>query len=295
MDNRNRSIEYSDPRLLKWARNCPFVQSRPSWKKRVRRLQNVLLHRHARPAIAAIKSVFPAARWSVFFAFCPNGQLSISQRFSLERLRDIGVPLLVVAGTREPSILPLELLDLGDALYWKAIPGYDFSAYTIALEAIAAKSEGATIFFMNDSVFGPFHDIRQDAFMSPWEFTGWTACGKIQNHLQSYAFSIRTVNADRLDALRTVFFRRFVFNRAEAVIACQETRLASVAVKSMTAGSLWYPLEREVDATVALPFELLNDGFPFLKKSLLGKYRHFQDCNQVRECLLRHHHPDVAQ
>jgi hypothetical protein len=238
-----------------------------------------------------IKPAFAAPRWLVFFAYCPSGALTASQRFSLQQLRDLGLPLLVVAATREASAVPLELKDLGHALYWKSLSGYDFSAYTIALEAIADESPGATVFVLNDSVFGPFIDIRSDAFYSPWDMTGWTACGKIENHMQSYAFSIKNLTIARLERLRTVFFRHFSLADPLGVILCQETRLARVATRSMSVGALWCPNNPMMDAPIEAPFTLLRENFPFLKKSLLGKYRSFQEADETLNWLDHFRHP----
>ena len=238
-----------------------------------------------------IKPVFLAPQWSVFFVYCPDGVLTSSQRFSLHRLRDLNVPLMIVVTTREVGAVPHELVDLGQALYWKALPGYDFSAYTIALEAIAADSPAATVFLMNDSVYGPFQDLRAQAFSSPWALTGWTACGKFENHLQSYAFSIRDVTAARLEGLRSVFFRRFALTDPLDVILCQETRMARVAARSMSTGALWRPADPSHDAPIDLAFELLVDDFPFLKKSLLGKYLRLQHSDEVYKWLQYFQHP----
>lgn len=275
-------------------RNWVFEPSEPHWKKRVRHVQSVLLHRCARPDVNVIKRVFPATRWSVFFAYCPGGTLAPSQRFSLQRLRDLGAPLLVIVATRDAHNLPAELIELSDALYWKSLPGYDFSAYTIALEALAENTAGANVFLMNDSVYGPFYDITSPAFSSTWDLTGWTACGKFQNHVQSYAFAIKNFGPQRLDKLRSVFFEHFALSLPLDVVLSQETRLAKVAARSMSVGALWCPTPLQVDAPLEAPFALIRDGFPFLKKSLLSKYKHFQEADEVRAWLDHFQHPAPA-
>ena len=270
-----------------------FRPSEPTWKKRVRRAQTLLLRRRPRPATAVIKPVFPAQRWSVLFLFCPDDRLSSSQLFSLQRLRDTDVPLLVIAATRAPRSMPEGVQDLADALIWKSLSGYDFSAYTIALEVLAVGSAGADVFVMNDSVFGPFHDVIAHAFSSPWEMAAWTACGKFENHVQSYAFAIKALDGSKLKQLRPVFFEHYALDDPLDVVLCQETRLARVAARAMSVGAMWAPRALDVDVTLTFPFELMRHSFPFLKKSLLGKYSRLQSRSDVLDWLSQHHHPAV--
>ena len=50
------------------------------------------------------------------------------------------------------------------------------------------------------------------------------------------------------------------------MITCQESRMARVASRSMSVGAYWY-LE-DGDPTQTAPFELIDAGYPFFKRSL---------------------------
>ena len=246
------------------------------------------------PAQLKIKPVSPRDIWVVYFVFAPNGQLTPHHLFSLERLREMGYAVMVVCATASPASVPVELSQLADALYWKDLPGYDFSAYAIALHAVAEVSPGATVCVFNDSVYGPMHDLRSFIDGPKWDLSGFTASSLVENHLQSYAFVLRDVTPVRMAALSKVFPLDRSYYRGEDVILCQELHFATVAASHMRVGAFWYGVAGEVDdPTLDRPFELLAAGFPFLKKSLLGKHSKFQKIEEVRATLKNVAYPVV--
>ena len=256
-------------------REWTFVASDvPRWRHRLV-AQTVLTQAHRRPPFICLREVVAKPAWILYFVYSPDGVLSDAQRFSLQRLRDHGLPVCIVQAGSVPESLAPELLRYADALYWKGLAGYDFSAYTLGLEAVARCSPGADVIVFNDSVFGPFADLRPLLRSAPWDLTGLTACAKVENHVQSYAFAIRQLTPQRLRRLRTVFFPAVVLEDRDDVIFCQETRFARVAASSMSVGARWYCAGD--DATQSAPFELLEDGFPFVKRSLLTPRSAFAD------------------
>lgn len=246
----------------------------------------------AAPKFTEVVAVTPRPRWFVYFAFAPDGTLEPHHVFSLTRLRAEGVPTLVVFASRVPAAVPDVLSAQCDALIWKPLGGFDFSAYRIALAAIALRSPGAEVLVMNDSVYGPFRDLTP-YFSSPWDLTGFTASnGGGQRHIQSYAFVLKDVTEARLARLRPVFRKSTAFNSARGAICCQELWLARAAARSMSVGALWYGERPEVvDPSLSKAIPLVDAGFPFLKRSLCGKHRAFQQDVAVRERLAHFGHP----
>lgn len=245
-----------------------------------------------RPRSVMIIPVFPAPFWTCYFVYAPTGELSEAHLFTLARLRTMDRRLLVVCAAPSIEQVPELLRDHTDALYWKALDGYDFSAYRLGLEAIAAASPGADVFVMNDSIYGPFTDLDPLLKNACWDLTGFTGFSLIENHIQSYAFHIRGVTRGRLRALCTVMPRRWAFRDYRSVIYLQETRFARIASRSMTVGAFWF-----ADATVCgdpslyVAPELLAQGFPFIKKSLFGRSRALQDSALMRQALVERGHP----
>lgn len=272
-------------------RDWSYRPSRPDGLTTAVRLRALRGLRHA-PASVAISPVYPAPRWIVYFVYLPAGRLDAGHRFTLERLRQGDARLCVICATPNAGLVPEELRSTADATYWKALPGYDFSAYALAIDEIARHSAGAEVLVMNDSVFGPFADVEAIWPMMRWDLTGFTASAQLQNHVQSYAFHLRHVTLDTAKALRTVLPRTRAFDDYVGVVYWQESRFAHVAARSMSVGALWYADGiRCGDPTTYAALPLVRSGFPFLKRSLLSKNAHLADPDEVRDVLRTLGHP----
>ncbi len=271
-----------------WDFNPSPVSLRHKWQ----RLTAHLWRRVDRPSYKLISKPYPAKRWNLYFVYCPDGTLSAAHRYTLDSLRSTGHPLLIVCGTSSPEKIPAELQSSCDALYWKDLPGYDFSAFRVALEAICEYSPGATVFMMNDSVFGPFSDINPYVEHAPWELTGFSASSLGENHIQSFAFIVKNLTGQVLKNFDEVFLPDSAYNELGDVILSQELKLARVGSYNQSVGSYWYNPDREgFDPMLHIPFDMVNAGLPFLKRSLLGKMSKFQNPQEVREFLLNKGHP----
>jgi hypothetical protein len=303
-DNEIKSHAMSDignasPQLLTCVRPVPGLQlfwsyerSDPGLAMRLVRLRDQVFLRRPRPDHVAIVELEPAPRWVIYFVFAPDGQIDAHHDFTLRRLKDQGFKTLIICSTRERARVPAELHGVCDALYWKAVGGYDFSAYRLGLEIIAARAPGASVLLLNDSVFGPFHDLNPLVDYAPWDLTGFTANGANENHVQSYGFFFKQMDRQLLASLESVFYPSSAFDDVDAVIFSQENRMARVASACMTVGAYWYGDGKKVDdACLRCPFDLMSAGFPFLKRSLFGRMRSFQDVTLAADWLRRYGHP----
>lgn len=261
--------------------------------RRVQRCVRLATGLRRAPRHQVLKPMRARESWMLYFVYAPDGYLTPAHGFTLARLRDMGIPLLVICATQDVGMVPRVLFDLADTLYWKSLDGYDFSAYSLGLHAVAAESAGATVCVMNDSVFGPFSDLRPLISSARWQLTGLTASSFVENHIQSYAFLIRDVRVETLAPLRAVFPAQFAFDRAGNVVLFQELRFARVAARHLSVGALWFSPDSSVVADPALvrPFELVAAGFPFVKRSLVGKHSQFQNSDAVLALLSDLGHP----
>lgn len=268
-------------------RNWDFTPSPvKAWQRRAN-AELFLRTLHRNPPWQQIKPLTPRPEWTVYFLFLPDGQLSVSHRFTLSRLRDLGLPILAICATPGPGNVPQELHGLCDALVWKGVDGYDFSAYKLALWQISRRSPGADVFVLNDSLFGPFFDVRELLRSAPWDLTGFMGSNAITNHLQSYAFALRNVTPARMARLAAVFFPFMSVSDRDAVIHLQELRMARVAARAMKVGSLWFADADTIgNPTIKRPLEIIEAGFPFLKRMLLTKPLSFTKCPASKEALL---------
>ena len=270
-----------------------FVPGRPSKRLWLSTWWRSVVGMRRSPQHSEMKAVCPHPAWMMYFIFAPDGRLDAGHEFTLARLREMGLPLLVICAAPSPQAVPQCLHDMSDALYWKALSGYDFSAYSLGLHAIATGSPGATVCVMNDSVFGPFCDIRPFIDAARWDLSGFTASSLFVPHIQSYAFILRGVEPQRLASLRRVLPTRIAFNCGSDVVMHQELEFASAAARQMSVGAFWFSpdTERVADPTLMRPLELVEAGFPFVKRSLIGKHARFQNPQSVRALLRRLGHP----
>lgn len=248
----------------------------PRWRQR--QVLEAVLRRGLRfPAHRTVhSSASPGgAKWALYFVYAPDGHLLPGHHFTLIQLRKQGFSICVVIATADPACVPEQLATLADLVIWKALHGYDFSAYKLGLSALARRTPGATVLVMNDSIAGPVTDLNPFVQQARWDLTGFSASGKIENHVQSYAFVLRDLTAARLRAFRWVLFPWFACGNRDDVIQCQETRMARVAARAMTVGALWYSADQDI--TQSAPFELLEAGAPFIKRSLSLERSAFAD------------------
>lgn len=275
-------------------RNWRFSPSTPSMLTRLRRAR--LYRRGSAPRSQILRVPWPSERWNCLFLFAPKGVLDVDQEEILTRLRALAGRLLVVVATPTPDRIPAAVT-MADALIWKDLPGFDFSAYALALDAIARFAAGAMAYVQNDSVLGPFGDLDALIRDAPWDLTGFIGSPAVENHFSSFAFVLKQVTTMRMKALAPVVSTSWSYDDFVTVVMLQETRFARTASRAMTVGSLWYlpvrPTEPSLagkvaqrlgivrganvhdirgDATLSFPLALLDHGFPFLKRSLFTKY-----------------------
>jgi hypothetical protein len=250
-------------------------------------------HWGAAPATKTIRPITPHAQWIAYFIYLPAGGLTAAHRFTLERLRAASnAGLVVICATPDPVDIPAELAGMAGALYWKALGGFDFSAYALAIRETARRSPGADLLVLNDSVFGPFVPVDELWSQMRWDLSGFTVSGQVQNHLQSYAFCLRNVDDRTLTALVDIFPEGRAFDDYRAVVLWQETRFATVASRAMSVGALWYgDVRRCLDPTLFAALPLVEAGFPFLKRGLLGKHAGIYPEEAIRAVLAEQGHP----
>lgn len=298
-------------------RNWTYRPSSPGPLVRLSRWKSLLTGRVAFPAHAALRRIGRQDRWNGLFLYLPDGRITPSQRFTVERLIGLSGASAVVCATPHPDHVPVAQLTGVDALYWKGLGGFDFSAYALLAHEVAQHSPGATLYLQNDSVLGPFGDVDALVATMPWRVGGFLASSAMENHLQSYALVLRNVDHGLLSRLAPALSTRRAYDHWRDVVNLQETRLARLAGRSESVGALWYAphahegAPRLWEAAVAkfgrsseaqrptsdpslrdAP-ELLGQGFPFLKRSLFTRNAHLQPRAPLDAFLAAQGHPPL--
>lgn len=271
-----------------------YVPSPPRWDIVLRRWSA----RPTRQSAPAWKPLAPPAttgRWLMYFMYLPEGRLSPQHRFTLERLAAEDARLMIVCACPPNHPVLTDLKNQCDALYWKSVEGFDFSAYAIGLTELARHAPGSDVLVLNDSMLGPFSPLTPFIERAPWRLSGLSASALEENHLQSFALIVRQLNAEFLQAVAPVISTEWCYDTSGPVILLQETRLARVASRHISVGAFWYTDgSRYQDLCLNCPEQMLDAGFPLLKRSLFGKFANgFQDPASMQALLRRLDHPDM--
>ncbi len=229
-----------------------------------------------------------AGPWALYFAFAPDGRALGQHRFTMTRLREQGFRILLVVACNG---LPDANFMSADAVIRKELNGFDFSGYAIGLDHLADTVGRTDVLVLNDSVFGPFADMRTFFARTPFRMTGFTASYAVEPHLQSYAFLIRDFDRAYMEGLRPVMWRRFACSHHGGVAFLQETRLGRIAARMGSVGSVWTPSDPIYDLTMSDPLGLLAAGYPFLKRSVIGKFSDGFDSDAMIAALTARDHP----
>lgn len=271
-------------------RDWGYVPSAPTGRLQLSRLLRQTVLRRRRPAARVLRAAEPALRWTCYFAYLADGQPTAAHLYTIDRLAAEPGKLLVICATPAPDLVPAAMQARADAVIWKGLRGFDFSAYRLVLGHLAERSPGADLFVMNDSVFGPFDSPAAALADAPWDMAAFTASSLFENHVQSYAFQLRGLTRARSAALRPVFRR--TFDRYMDVVICQETRFARYAARTMSVGARWFVEHEQVlNPSLDRAVALAGRGVPFLKRSLLGRYAERADRAAVEAVLEQAGHP----
>ena len=277
---RNQLIEVPATRFERAASLLAWADFRGSSRhtELVNDLKRYVLKRRRRCKFPASEQVFfgkyqPGKPWAIYFIYCPESVGLSEQKESLKNLRDQGFNILAVCASERDSAVLDEFRHLVDAMIWKELQGYDFSAYLLGARLLVDRFGSVDSLLLNDSVLGPYTDVMPLMEHSPWRVAGLTSARSVQDHFQSYCLLIKGLDAEIVSSLEAVISESSVFDSHRDVVFFQETSLAHVMAKRFTAGSILAPLHgHELQIVVGNPEGLSRLGFPFIKKSIFGKF-----------------------
>ena len=227
-------------------------------------------------------------KWVVYFCFAPDGLPRANHNFTIKKLRAEGYSILIVCATPALEQAQNFVKLTPDALIWKALRGYDFSGYTLGLNALVSRYNSVDVLVLNDSILGPFNLIRPMLESSPWDLTGFMTSYSVEHHIQSFAFYIKDYCEKNAKIYRQILFKYISFNSQGPVSLLQETRLGSALQKSISIGSILSPsIDYKMNYyLLGNPKGLLDIGFPFIKESIFRKFVANYDQDFYNGCLM---------
>lgn len=179
--------------------------------------------------------------------------------------------------------------------------GYDFGSWATALDRYPAIRALPAVLLFNDSLAGPFAPIDHmlDHFQrSNADVWAITDTRQLRHHLQSYCLGFKGGCLDAAplrkfwDGIRVEPSRDTVIERYELGLSrllARERYLVDVAIPS------WRVVGIDDNPTILGWRELLDEGFPFVKRQILREPDICPDGGSVREELRRRYGVDADE
>ncbi|MGI4730138.1 MAG: rhamnan synthesis F family protein [Janthinobacterium lividum] len=210
-------------------------------------------------------------RWCLLVTVLRNGRVVPHALHQARTWVAEGFRLILIAVTDEiDSPLDGEPAALADGILLRANQGYDFGAWSAAIQALPALHDAALLVTTNDSMFGPldgFRALLDRVYASDADLIGLTDSNYHRRHFQSYLLFYKP------HALRHVafwrFWRRIRTGDRWMVIVRYETRLLKVFTHAGLSGEVLFPTSGGPAATLKGWKALVERGFPFVKVQLL--------------------------
>lgn len=231
----------------------------------------------------------PVQRHLVYFSYDPERRLDGASRYLIDALRSHVQHLAIVVNGGLDAESREWALERADAVLERDNTGFDVGAYRYAIDALAeTHAEADELILMNFTSFGPVGGLdelfaraaRTEADM--WGVTAhgaltphpYTHRGTLPEHLQSHFIGVRRrvlQSASWRDYWRTM---PPITSYSDS-IRHHETRFTPwMRSRGFTVAALWERPRRAgedtsaVNATIERPLELLEAGYPFVKRRL---------------------------
>jgi len=206
-----------------------------------------------------------------------------------QALKAAGLGVFLIATVDRPVDLPVDLIELVDAVMVRRNQGYDFGAWAHALKLHPRLFGARTLYLVNDSVLPASDPARIAAIVdrvraSGADLVGLTESHEWRWHIQSYFLAIKP----RLLSSRP--FHGFMddvrlLTRKDHVIRAYEVRLAELAEQTGFDVEILYPSATAINPTLFGWHGLVEAGMPFVKLLLLRGQFDAVDIDGWREAL----------
>ncbi len=190
--------------------------------------------------------------------------------------------VLIVAAPERTTVIPKSLVDACSAVYVRENAGFDFAAWAHVLVEDPELLRSETLFLTNDSIVGPLGDDAFGTLLDRIDAADEPVVGLTDNrfyawHLQSFFLAVKS------ECLTSEAFRDFIggvlnLSNKDAVIRAYELTLTGRLIAAGFPARALFPMESrntfEGNRSVLGWQRLLDDGFPFVKASLvIGEHR----------------------
>jgi hypothetical protein len=244
-----------------------------------RRKPNRDFYLEYRPVLSAeikcLKDQKSGSRVALFVTHTSDGIIKPHVEIYLTSLRTLGIDIiLLIATDKEEFHLPDNLWSLANLIYLRKNEGYDFAAWSHLLQIRPSLYESEILFFLNDSVLGPFNiglfkSIHEKILNSKADFLGLTENWERGWHIQSYFLTFKK------QVLRSSVFEKYMaeivsYSNKEYVINEYEATLTKYLIANGFECEVLFPSFNRREPAITFQWKnLIDRGFPFLKIGLL--------------------------
>lgn len=179
---------------------------------------------------------------------------------------------VVLIGATDAFDRPLDaaVLDMVDGVILRDNRGYDFGAWSAAIQALPSLRDAALLVTANDSVFGPFDGftaLLERVENSSADLVGLTDSAYHRHHFQSYMLFYKP--AAIRSSVFQAFWRRVRTGDRWMVILRYETRLLELFTRGGVSAEALFLCSDGPPPTLKGWRTLIKRGFPFVKVQLL--------------------------
>jgi glycosyltransferase involved in cell wall biosynthesis len=247
--------------LREGRRSVPTSQFRKSYAARMVRT-NREIHLHDRVA--------------VFVTYTPDGLLRSDIRHYLRALKENRIDVvLVVVSDQIRNYLPAEIESLCVTVLVRENAGFDFAAWSHALQAMPEIMKVDTLYILNDSMIGPvsgrdFQELLRKIDRSDADIVGLTSMDHLSLHIQSYFIAVKK------RALSSYWFAQYVLDvvnledKDDVIEQYELTFTPRMRAKGFKCESIAKLSTDGRNICIFYWRDLLRSRIPFIKRSLVS-------------------------
>lgn len=222
-------------------------------------------------AIKILKEPDKLKELALFVTHAPAGRIRPHVPIYIKALRNSGFSVIaIVVADNIATVQADDLVTQVDGLILRENGGYDFAAWAHAIRHVDL-SDAEVLALVNDSLVGPLWadgltDVLDKVRKSPADLVGLTESHEFKRHLQSFFL----VAKGHAIAAVTKFLETVrMLDSKQDVIMSYELQLTEAVEAQGFSGAAIFPNAGKVNRTIDDWKGLNDDGFPFVKMSVL--------------------------
>lgn len=214
---------------------------------------------------------------ALFVTFAPHGVIKTHVQYYLRSLKKQKIAIILIVAANQPNIdIHTDIIRETNGVFVRQNSGFDFAAWAHIFYEYPQLYNAKMLYLLNDSIIGP---TNNDLFQKLIERIRQSSAGFIgltdnfneyrsPRHFQSYFLVLKA------SALSSQIFQNFVrsivpYKNKNKAIVNYETQLTHRLEHSGVRCEVMFPSKTMYDPTLFHWRTLLDDGFPFLKVSVI--------------------------